>query len=78
MWFAAARRQHRFKSKHEYTLEEFGLSAGWIRQELGPLLAAYGLESEGEPCQTKAPVSRPARANQAPFSPPPPYPAGAS
>ena len=29
--------------KHEYTLEEFGLSKAWIQQELGPLLDHYGL-----------------------------------
>jgi hypothetical protein len=41
---AATQRQREFKSKHEYTLEEFGLSKEWIQQELGELLDAYGLE----------------------------------
>lgn len=40
---AATQQQQRFKSKHEYTLEEFGLSEEWIQQELGPLLDYYGL-----------------------------------
>ena len=34
----ASRRQRQFKSTHHYTLEEFGLSQSWIRQELGPVL----------------------------------------
>ena len=33
---AATERQRNFKSKHEYTLEEFGLSKAWIQEELGP------------------------------------------
>jgi len=41
---AATHRQRDFKSKHEYTLEEFGLSKEWIQQELGEVLDAYGLE----------------------------------
>ena len=40
----AARRQAEFKSKHEYTLEEFGLSKQWIQDELGEVLDAYKLE----------------------------------
>lgn len=41
---AATQRQREFKSKHEYTLEEFGLSKEWIQSELGELLDAHGLE----------------------------------
>jgi hypothetical protein len=41
---AATQRQREFKSKHEYTLEEFGLSKEWIQEELGELLDAHGLE----------------------------------
>ncbi len=41
---AATQRQREFKSKHEYTLEEFGLSKEWIQQELGEIMDAYGLE----------------------------------
>lgn len=41
---AATQRQREFKSKHEYTLEEFGLSKEWIQQELGEVLDAHGLE----------------------------------
>jgi hypothetical protein len=41
---AATQRQREFKSKHEYTLEEFGLSKEWIQKELGEILDAYGLE----------------------------------
>lgn len=40
---AATQRQGEFKSKHEYTLEEFGLSPEWLREELGEVLDAYGL-----------------------------------
>jgi hypothetical protein len=40
----ATRRQQGFKSKHEYTLEEFGLSKQWIQDELGEVLDAYKLE----------------------------------
>jgi hypothetical protein len=40
----ATRRQREFKSKHEYSLEEFGLSKEWIQAELGEILDAYGLE----------------------------------
>jgi len=39
----ATQRQREFKSHHEYTLEEFGLSAEWIRQELGEVLDYYKL-----------------------------------
>jgi hypothetical protein len=42
----ATSRQREFKSKHEYTLAEFGLSREWIQQELGEILDAYGLERE--------------------------------
>ncbi len=42
---AATQRQREFKSKHEYTLEEFGLSEEWIQQELGELMEAYRLNS---------------------------------
>jgi len=41
---AATVRQKEFKSKHEYTLEEFGLSKEWIQQELGEILDFYRLE----------------------------------
>lgn len=39
----ATQRQRRFSSKHEYSLEEFGLSQAWIQAELGPLLDFYHL-----------------------------------
>jgi hypothetical protein len=42
----ATRQQREFKSKHEYTLAEFGLSPEWIQQELGELMDAYRLERE--------------------------------
>ncbi|HEX2972890.1 MAG TPA: sulfotransferase [Tepidisphaeraceae bacterium] len=41
---AATAKQRQFKSTHEYTLEEFGLSKEWIQQELREVLDAYGLE----------------------------------
>jgi hypothetical protein len=40
---AAMQTQREFKSKHDYTLEEFGLSKEWIQEELGPLLDHYAL-----------------------------------
>jgi hypothetical protein len=39
----ATQRQREFKSQHEYTLEEYGLSPEWIQQELGNLLEHYAL-----------------------------------
>ena len=39
----ATQRERKFKSKHDYTLEEFGLSKDWIQQELGTVLDHYGL-----------------------------------
>ena len=41
---AAGRRERGFKSAHEYTLEEFGISRPWIQEQLGPILDAYALE----------------------------------
>jgi hypothetical protein len=41
---SATQRQRAFKSKHEYSLEEFGLSQQWIQDELGELLDFYQLE----------------------------------
>ena len=46
---AATERQRDFKSKHEYTLEEFGLSEDWIEVELGEILDAYGLRNLKRP-----------------------------
>ena len=40
---AATRRQREFKSQHEYTLEEFGLSKEWIQEKLGGVLDHYAL-----------------------------------
>ena len=39
----ATKRQGEFKSKHHYTLEEFGMSKEWIQEELGSLLDHYSL-----------------------------------
>jgi omega-hydroxy-beta-dihydromenaquinone-9 sulfotransferase len=41
---AVSQRQRTFKSRHTYTLEEFGLSEAWVEQELGDVIAAYGLD----------------------------------
>lgn len=41
---AATKRQRDFKSRHEYTLEEFGLTREWIQQELGTIMDFYKLE----------------------------------
>jgi hypothetical protein len=40
---AATQRQRGFSSKHEYTLEEFGLSKDWIQAELSEMLEHYAL-----------------------------------
>jgi omega-hydroxy-beta-dihydromenaquinone-9 sulfotransferase len=40
---AATRQQREFKSRHEYTLEEFGLSKAWIQDKLGEVLDHYAL-----------------------------------
>jgi hypothetical protein len=40
---AATQRQRGFSSKHEYTLEEFGLSKDWIQAELSDMLEHYAL-----------------------------------
>jgi hypothetical protein len=39
----ATERQREYQSRHEYTLEEFGLSREWIQGELGELLDHYSL-----------------------------------
>jgi hypothetical protein len=41
---AKAQKDRGFKSKHEYTLEEFGMSREWIQQELAPVLDYYKLD----------------------------------
>lgn len=40
---AATTKQRDFKSTHEYSLAEFGLSEEYIQQELGPILDHYAL-----------------------------------
>ena len=40
---AATERQQTFKSAHQFTLQEFGLSREWIQEELGALLDHYSL-----------------------------------
>lgn len=40
---AATQRQREFKSTHEYSLEEFGLSKEWIQEELGEVFEHYQL-----------------------------------
>jgi hypothetical protein len=39
----ATQRQRDFKSKHGYSLEEFGLSKEWIQEELGSVMECYAL-----------------------------------
>jgi omega-hydroxy-beta-dihydromenaquinone-9 sulfotransferase len=39
----ATQQQRQFKSKHKYTLEEFGLSKEWIQSELGGMMDHYAL-----------------------------------
>lgn len=40
----ATQKQSKFKSKHEYSLEDFGLTKEWIQEELGEVMNTYGLE----------------------------------
>ncbi len=40
----ATQQQRHFKSAHEYTLEEFGLSKQWVQDELGEVLDHFALE----------------------------------
>ena len=40
---AATERQQTYKSAHQFTLEEFGLSKEWIQEEIGSLLDHYSL-----------------------------------
>jgi len=40
----ASQRQGSFKSQHEYSLEEYGLSKEWIQRELGEMMDFYKLE----------------------------------
>jgi hypothetical protein len=53
---AVSKRQRTFKSKHTYSLEEFGLSRAWVEQELGDVIAAYGLD-DGR-CEDHRPFER--------------------
>jgi hypothetical protein len=49
----AVRRHRQYRSRHHYSLEEFGLSEAWIEERLGDVIAAYGLNER--PC-TSAPL----------------------
>jgi hypothetical protein len=40
----ATRRQRDFKSKHKYSLEEYGLDRAWLRREVGEVIDFYELE----------------------------------
>ncbi|MFO1204992.1 MAG: sulfotransferase [Burkholderiales bacterium] len=51
----ASTRQRSYRSRHVYTLEEFGLSADWIEAELGDVIQAYGL---GEGRKATGPLER--------------------
>jgi hypothetical protein len=44
----ATTKSREYRSNHRYSLEEYGLSKEWIRQELGDLIDAYGLEKRKE------------------------------
>lgn len=41
---SATRQSRNYRSKHVYSLEEYGLSRQWIQRELGEVMAAYGFE----------------------------------
>lgn len=49
---AATEHQRGFKSNHEYTLEEFGLTKAWVNQELGAIIDHYRLERSDAPMST--------------------------
>jgi hypothetical protein len=38
----AAKKSLEYKSNHHYSLREFGLSADWLRHQLGPMMRKYG------------------------------------
>jgi hypothetical protein len=38
----AAKKSLEYKSTHHYSLREFGLSADWLRHQLGPMMKKYG------------------------------------
>jgi hypothetical protein len=40
---AAAGRARSFRSAHDYSLEEYGLTEGWVQERLGDILDAYSL-----------------------------------
>ena len=40
----ATQKQHAFKSTHEYSLAQFGLSEAWIQEQLGEIIETYRLE----------------------------------
>jgi hypothetical protein len=40
----AARISRKYASIHSYSLEEYGLSRSWVREQLGDVLEAYGFE----------------------------------
>lgn len=44
---AATRESRSFRSNHEYSLEEFGLSEQWIQERLGDVMDAYSLDRKG-------------------------------
>jgi hypothetical protein len=52
----AAREARSFKSRHVYSLEEVGLSRRWIRERLGDVLEAYGLEVPETSCGESRPA----------------------
>ncbi len=39
-----SQRHRSFSSRHDYSLEEFGLSQEWVQERLGPILDFHGLE----------------------------------
>jgi len=41
----ATGRQKSFRSKHKYSLEEYGLDRDWLRREVGEVIDYYGLEA---------------------------------
>ncbi len=42
---SVTRRSRNYKSKHTYSLEEYGLSKEWIQKELAGVIEAYGFQS---------------------------------
>jgi hypothetical protein len=63
----ANQQEQQFASKHRYSLEEFGLTQEWIEDELGDVLAFYGLNGAAQRAPERSSLGRiPVRPNETP------------